>query len=263
MPSSAIPSMSPLTVCISSGKGGVGKTTCAVNLALALARRKVRVLLIDGDLGLANVDVLLGLNARRTMQETVERGVDPADLLADIAPFCDVLPASSGIPAMATLAPADHAALTKALEGLFQRFDVILVDTAAGIGDSVLWFNQWCMTNFVVVTPDPTSLTDAYALIKVLASRLPARPFHLLINNVKSRKEGEDIFRHLQGVLKNFLQREARCLGILPYDQAAAQAVRMRKPVLQLLPEAPISRSLNEIAATVLAANKIMPASRL
>jgi flagellar biosynthesis protein FlhG len=263
MEPSDLPRKTPLTCCISSGKGGVGKTTLAVNLSYALARRKIRVLLIDGDLGLANVDVVLGINASRTIRETVEHGIDPSELLVDIAPGLTILPASSGIPQMACLTTAEQAALTSSLEGLFARFDVVMVDTAAGIGESVLWFNQWCSMNCLVITPDPTSLTDAYALIKVLAARLPERSFHLMVNCVKNSREGEEIFLHLRGVLKNFLNREVQCLGILPQDRTAVQAIRKRKPVLQLAPEAKISKALVEIAATIMASQKIMPLSRV
>ncbi len=181
-------------VCVSSGKGGVGKTSFTVNMACALARQGKKVLLVDGDLGLANVDVALGLNVRRTMRETIDQEQPLAEIMIEIEPGFHVLPASSGVPEMAGISYEEQAFLLDALERVIDDFDFVLLDTAAGIGDSVLWFNNWADGNIVILSPDPTSMTDAYALIKVLFSRHGRDRFQLLVNNVKSRKEGLDVF---------------------------------------------------------------------
>ena len=147
---------SPKIICISSGKGGVGKTSFSVNVATALSQKGKSVLLIDGDLGLANVDVVLGLNVRHTIRETIEEGRDLASSLVEINPGFHVLPASSGVPEMANLSYEEQAFLTSSLEEIIDRFDYVFIDTAAGIGDSVLWFNTWSQENIVILTPDPT-----------------------------------------------------------------------------------------------------------
>lgn len=240
-------------ICISSGKGGVGKTSFAVNLATSLASKQKRVLLIDGDLGLANVDVLLGLNVRHTVRENIEEGRDLAALLLPVAAGFHLLPATSGVPEMANLSYEEQSELIRALDAIMDQFDFVLVDTAAGIGDSVLWFNAWAETNVVIVSPDPTSMADAYALIKVLVARHKKSAFHLVINSVTSPQEGREIFEGLSGVAAKYLRVTSSALGTLPHDAAVIRAIRSRKPFLLDAPESKVSLAVMQIADKILA----------
>lgn len=242
----------PQIICISSGKGGVGKTSFTINLAAALSGKKQKVLVIDGDLGLANIDVMLGLSVNHTLREVVEEGRDPLETLVEIMPGFFVLPASSGVPEMASLSYEEQAFLQDSLEQIIGRFDFVLVDTAAGIGDSVLWFNEWADTTFTILSPDPTSMTDAYALMKVLKTRYNKSNFQLIINNVKSRKEGQEVFASMKAVLENFLHITPDYRGAIPQDSAVAQAVRRQKPFLVFQPKARASMAIMEICNSLL-----------
>ncbi len=241
----------PPILCISSGKGGVGKTTFCVNLATALAEKGARTLLIDGDLGLGNVDVVLGLQVNHTLRETVEQGCDPANIMVEVQKNLFVLPASSGVPEMAGLNQKGQCSLTTVLEPLIKDFDLVLVDTAAGIGDSVLWFNQWASANIIILTPDPTSLTDGYALMKVLASRHLKKGFQLVINNVKSKQEAQDTFTNMAAVLGRFLQETPSYLGPLPKDTKVIQAIRSQKPFVHASPDCPAARAIRSMASHI------------
>lgn len=238
----------PRIICVSSGKGGVGKTSITVNVAVALAQAGKQVLLVDGDLGLANVDIVLGLSVRHTLRETVEEGAPLSDILVQIFPGFSVLPASSGVPEMASLSLEEQAFLTNALEQIIDDFDYVLVDCAAGIGESVLWFNRWADHSAVILAPDPTSMTDAYALIKVMSSQYGKRDFHLVVNNVKSQKEGGEVFNSMATVLKNFLKIEPVLLGVLPADPAVSRAIRAQKPFLLNTPETKASKAVKVLA---------------
>jgi flagellar biosynthesis protein FlhG len=247
MPTSPI--KKPRIVSVSSGKGGVGKTSFTVNLTLALASIGKRTLLIDGDLGLANVDVLLGLNVRRTIGDCFENGTDLAETLITLDNGLSILPATSGVPEMAGLSIEDQAFLEDRLTRLIRPFDFVIVDTAAGIGEPVLWFNRWAQENIVILSPDPTAMTDAYALIKVLNNRYGKNRFLMVINSVKSKKEGENVFDNMSKVLHRFLQLSPLPLGFLPQDSAVAGAIRSRKPFLLGAPDSRASRAIREIAA--------------
>ncbi len=242
----------PPRLCLSSGKGGVGKTSLAVNLAYALADQGLRVLLVDGDLGLANVDVLLGLSATATIREVLAHDLDPRAALIQVAPGLAVLPAGSGVAELANLPPEDQRHLGRLLEGLCQDFQLVLVDTAAGLGPSVLWFNTWAQYNLVVVTPDPTSLTDAYALIKVLCRAHRRRRFLILPNQVDSEAEGQRTFATLSQVAARFLEVELDYLGSIPADPAVQQGVREQVPFVQVAPKSAAGRALTVLAARVL-----------
>jgi flagellar biosynthesis protein FlhG len=244
---------SPKIICVSSGKGGVGKTSFSVNVATALSLRGKSVLLIDGDLGLANVDVVLGLNVRHTSRETIEEGRDLASSLVEVSPGFQVLPASSGVPEMANLSYEDQVLLISSLEEIVGRFDYVLIDTAAGIGNSVLWFNIWSQENIVILTPDPTSLTDAYALIKVLHTRHERNRFHLLINSVQSQKEGQNVFTNMSLVLQHFLKITPLALGAVPQDKSVSTAIRQQRPFLLGAPESKASREIIAVAERIIA----------
>jgi len=241
----------PRIICISSGKGGVGKTSIAVNVAAAMAQAHKKVLLVDGDLGLANVDIVLGINARHTLRETVERGVPLNEVLAEIMPDFFVLPASSGVPEMASLTYEERAFLTDALETMIGDFDYVLLDTAAGIGESVLWFNQWSGHNVIILSPDPTSMTDAYALIKVLSKQYDKSIFQLVVNSVKSKKEGGEVFNNIASVLKKFLNINPELLGIIPQDSNVGKAIRTQQPFLLNTPDTKASQAVRQLSQAI------------
>lgn len=238
----------PRIICVSSGKGGVGKTSISVNTAVALSQAGKRVLVVDGDLGLANVDIVLGLSVKHTLRESVEEGVSLDEILVRIAPGFYVLPASSGVPEMASLSMEEQAFLTDALEQVMGGFDYVLIDCAAGIGDSVLWFNRWAHHSAVVLSSEPTSMTDAYALIKVMAAQEGKREFYLVVNNVKTKKEGGEVFNSMAAVLKKFLRIEPELLGILPSDPTVVKAIRAQTPFMLTTPGAKASMAVKALA---------------
>jgi flagellar biosynthesis protein FlhG len=235
--------------CLTSGKGGVGKTSLSVNLAWTLARQGVRVLVVDGDLGLANADVLLGLTVTRTIRHVLEQGHDPLEALVYPLPTLGVLPASSGVPEIVHLGPEDQEQLAPMLTALSRRFQLTFIDTAAGIGASVLWFATLADHLILVINPDPTSLTDAYALIKVLAQGYQRREFSLLVNSVKSDEEAYQTFDTLAQVATRFLKVNVRYLGAVPLDRAVTRAVREQTPFVQLFPKSKAARAVTGLAA--------------
>lgn len=242
-------SCQPSKLCLSSGKGGVGKTSLAVNLAFALAGWGRRVLLVDGDLGLANVDVLLGLPVTATIRDILERDLDPLEALIFVETGLGVLPASSGVAELANLEPEDQTQLGRILDSLARNFELVLVDAAAGLGPSVLWFNAWADHSLLVVTPDPTSMTDAYALIKVLSLSYHRRHFHLLLNQAANHQEGRQTFHTLSRVASQFLKVRLHHLATVPADPAVRQGVREQVPFVQAAPQSRASLAVADLAA--------------
>jgi len=247
----------PYIISFSSGKGGVGKTTVAVNLGLSLSQSTNRVLLIDGDLGLANVDVVLGLSVRHTIRETVQEGRALSDTLIRITKDFFVLPASSGVPEMTRLSVQEQELLLGALEEDAREFDYVLVDTAAGIGESVLWFNNWVGSHCIIFSPDPTSLTDAYALIKVLTTRYGKDNFYLIVNQVNSGREGQEIFVNMERVLSQFLDIHPQYLGAIPRDNAVVRAIRKQRPFLETEPGSKAGRALCRVCDNLVEALRV------
>ncbi len=244
-------------ISVTSGKGGVGKTTIAANLALALCRMGQRVLVLDADLGLANMDVMLGLNphytiyhllrGERTLEEIIVRGPGGFQLL----------PAASGIPELTELDSSQRLFLLDELDALKDSFDVLLIDTGAGISSNVMYFNFAAMEKVVVVTNEPTSLTDAYALIKVLTGKYKQKRFKILVNAARNGNEANRIYRHLSLVVDQFLGSPSLdYVGWIPYDRQMSAAIRRQRTVLELYPEAAASRHIRALAGTLLSSNE-------
>jgi flagellar biosynthesis protein FlhG len=236
-------------IAIASGKGGVGKTNVAVNLAIALARRGRRALLLDADLGLANVDVLLGLKPVATIAEVLAGRLDLEDILIEGPAGLKIVPAASGVAELAALDTRRYAGLIGAFAALPLDLDALVVDTAAGIGPGVTGFCQAADEVVVVVCDEPGSITDAYALMKVMSRERGVRRFQVLCNNVQTAADGEALFRTLLRACDRFLDVALSFCGTVPADEALRLAVRRQQAVVECYPGSRAGRAFKELAA--------------
>ncbi|HWJ07212.1 MAG TPA: MinD/ParA family protein [Steroidobacteraceae bacterium] len=235
-------------VAISGGKGGVGKTTVAINLATALTQRGQRVMLLDGDLGLANVDVLLGLAPRYTLAHVLAGERTLEEIILETASGLRVAPGASGIARMANLGPAEHLGLVQAFSGLATQLDTLIVDTSAGIAEGVLRFSQAAQHVLVVLRDEPASITDAYALIKVLSRDHGVQRFRVLANMTRDPGQGEAVFQRLQRVTQRYLEVILEYVGEVPDDPYLGRAIREQRPVLEAYPASRSAAAFKKLA---------------
>lgn len=238
-------------IAVTAGKGGVGKSNVSVNLAVSLSQLNKKVLLLDGDLGLANVDIMLGLNAKYNLSHVVKGICDLSDVVLQGPNGIQVIPAASGTEFMTHLSHAEHAGIIDAFNELTDDLDYLIIDTAAGISETVLSFTRSSNELIVVVCDEPTSLTDAYALIKVMHKRYACTNFHILANMVRNIKDGKNLFNKLFRVSEQFLDIQLNYLGAVPFDEHVHKAVKKQQPVLTAYPESNASSSFRVLAEGV------------
>lgn len=238
-------------IAVTSGKGGVGKTHVSVNLATVLAQTSRGVMLLDADLGLANVDVLLGLSPRLNLSHVIEGQAALEDVLVEGPNGVLIIPASSGTQRMAELTPAEHAGLIHSFSELNHVLDYLIVDTAAGISDSVMSFARAAREVLVVACDEPSSITDAYALIKVLNRDHDMQRFHMLANRARSAREGQELFSKLSKAATRFLDLTLAYAGAIPEDDALRKAAQRQQPVTCAYPGSPSGRAFLDLARHV------------
>jgi len=238
-------------IAVSGGKGGVGKSNVAVNLSIALSELRRRVVLLDADLGLANVDVLLGIKATHTLADVLAGTHSLRDVLVTGPAGLRIVPASSGVQRMAELSSSEHAGLINAFNELSDQIDVLVVDTAAGISDTVVSFVRAANEVIVVVCDEPSSITDAYALIKLLNTEYGMQRFRVVANMTRTPQEGLSMFNKLNGVCERFLDVTLQFIGQVPFDESVRKAVQKQKAVLEFAPNCKAAQALRQIALQV------------
>jgi flagellar biosynthesis protein FlhG len=238
-------------IAITSGKGGVGKTSIVGNLGYGFAKLGKKVLILDADLGLGNLDVLLGLAPKYNLSHVIlgERTID--EILVEGPGKMNILPASSGIQELTNLNKDQKIHILTQLDLLIDSVDVLFIDTAAGISSNVMDFNATAQEVVVVVSPEPTSITDAYALMKVLSLKYSGKACKLIVNMVRRAEEGREIFRQLQMVTDRFLDITIEYLGYVLHDGKVTKGVKNQKIVSELYPDTPASRCFTDISRKI------------
>ena len=243
-------------ITVTSGKGGVGKTSISINLAIQLTRLGKRVVVFDADFGLANIEVMLGVRPQYNLADMMFRGKDLADIITQGEEGISFISGGSGIQELASMNREQVMFLTSRLIALDKYADVIIVDTGAGISDSVLEFVLASTEVLLVATPEPTSITDAYALLKALNRKEEFVKEHtsikMISNRVKNDAEGQNVYEKMSVVSEKFLNIPITYLGPVPMDEQISKAVMRQKPVSVINPDAPASKAIKQIAEKLL-----------
>lgn len=236
------------TIAVTGSKGGVGKSNLTVNLSVALGSLGRKVLVVDGDLGLANLDVLLGLVPNRTVEHLIRGEARLQDVLLDGPCGIRILPAASGVPDLARLDQVSRKRLLAALSESSDLAEIVLVDTGAGLGEATLALQLAASRILVVTTAEPTSLVDAYASLKVLWTADPDKPVDLVVNNVRDEAEAMRAYEQISRASQHFLGNEPGWLGPILRDPKVGDAVRKQKPVMELYPTCQAARCYERLA---------------
>jgi flagellar biosynthesis protein FlhG len=232
-------------IAVTGGKGGVGKSTVAVNLAVAYARRGARTLAVDGDLGMADLNLLLGLAPERSLLDVLQGG----DLETALIPAHGIflLPALNGSHRLANLDARSREKVIDTIDRLGERFDTLVIDTPAGIGDTAMALAGAAAEVIVVATPEPLSLADAYACLKVLVAKQGVRRAYILPNEVRSPSEADEVFGRLAALVDRFIGIELEMLPAVPFDAAITRAAAAGTPVVVHSPDSPASRAFRQV----------------
>jgi flagellar biosynthesis protein FlhG len=241
----------PRIIAITSGKGGVGKTNIVANLGFTLSRFGQKVLILDADLGLGNLDVLLGLTPDYNLSHVLRGEKTISEIVVPGPGKLQILPAASGIQELTALTDAERRLVFGQLDDFIHNFDIMFIDTAAGISSNVLYFNINADEVIVVATPEPTSITDAYALMKVLSIKYGTDHFKLIVNAAASDAEADDVFRQLNLVADRFLDVHIDYYGGVVLDENLKKGVRRQKMVSELAPLTKASRNFASLARKI------------
>jgi len=238
---------------VSSGKGGVGKTTIVANLACALSKRGKKVLVVDTDLGLNNIDILLGLTSKKHIGHVLSGKSNVEDIILHGPEGIHVLPAGNGLQELTQLEPEKKMTLMGELDRISGDYEFLIFDTSAGISSNVTFFCSAAHEIFLIATTEPTSLTDVYALMKVLHTKHSQKHFRLIINSVSSEREAQGVYRNLTAVADRFLNGVyVEYLGYILRDPNVSKAIRQQKAFLEIYPFSKFSRCMNELAEKIL-----------
>lgn len=248
--------MNTMSLAIMSGKGGVGKSNISLNLGYSLAQKGHALLLMDCDLGLANLDVLLGITPEQNLQDVLLSGADVKNAIVSLekktTEAFDILPAASGVPELTDMDSDMRDLLIKRINPALRDYRIILMDLGAGIHGTVQSFAAMAAIRVIVLTPEPTALTDAYALIKVLSQDLGVKDFLVVVNDVASKKEEEITFKRLEMACQKFLNVNPVLLGSVRHDLKLQESVLRQKPLMELFPEANAAQDINTLADRIL-----------
>jgi len=243
----------PRVIAVTSGKGGVGKTNVVGNLAIAFSQLNKKVMIFDGDLGLANMDVLMGVRSKSHIQHVISGQKALSEIIETGPENVKIIPGGSGLQKLSNLSEGERLLLLNEFDTIDQEIDIFLIDTGAGISTNITYLNMAAEERIVISTPEPTSITDAYALIKVMYQEHGTKDFQLLVNMVRSQREAEAVFKNIHSNLSRYLKDiQLIYLGYISKDDYIQKSVRKQRPVVLSYPKSTAAKQFIQLARKML-----------